>query len=112
MVRPITPREVRRRNEDIIDGINHTADVLPRVSAPVGFVITNGYRGDYATWEVALRRNVMIGTVKDIGEIAADPIKATDIVKSRAGFKKKPSGAPPRQPSRFRLGGWNIELTV
>jgi hypothetical protein len=110
--RPMTPGEVRYRNDDIIKGINHTAEVLPRLSGAVGFVITNGYRGDYATWEVALRRNVMIGTVEDIGEIAADPIKATDTLKSRAGFKEKPSGMPLRQPIRFRLGRWNIELTV
>jgi hypothetical protein len=112
MVRPMTPGEVRRRNDDIIKGINHTADVLPRLSGAVGFLITNGYRGDYATWEVALQRNVMIGTVEDIGEIAEDPLKATDLLKSRPGFKKRPSDAPPRQPSRFRLGRWNIELTV
>jgi hypothetical protein len=112
MVRPMTPGEVRYRNDDIIKGINHTAEVLPRLSGAVGFVITNGYRGDYATWEVAPRRNVMIGTVEDIGEIAADPIKATDTLKSRAGFKEKPSGMPLCQPIRFRLGRWNIELTV
>ncbi len=78
----------------------------------VGFVITNGYRGDYATWEVALRRNLMIGTVQDIEEIAADPVKAIDLLKSRAGFKQKPSRVRLDQPTRFRLGGWNIELTM
>jgi len=112
LVRPMTPGEVRRRNEDIIDGINHTAEVVPRLPGAVGFLITNGYRGDYATWEVALRRNVMIGTVEDINEIAADPIKAIDVLKSRAGFKPKPSRTPTHQPVRFRLGGWNIELTT
>lgn len=112
LVRPMTPGEVRRRNDDIIKGINHTADALPRLFGAVGFVITNGYRGDYATWEIALRRNVMIGTVEDIEEIATDPIKAIDILKSRAGFKPKPSGMRLDQPTRFRLGGWNIELTI
>jgi hypothetical protein len=112
MVRPMTPREVRCRNEDIIDGINHTADVLPRLPGAVGFVISNGYRGDYATWDVAIRRNVMIGTIEDIREIAASPIKMIEVLRSRAGFKQKPSDAPIPRPSRFRLGSWNIELTV
>ncbi len=112
LVRPMTPGEVRRRNEDIIDAINHTAEVVPRLPSAVGFVITNGYRGDYATWEIALRRNVMIGTVEDIVDIAADPIRAIDILKSRAGFKQKSSRAQLDQPAHFRLGGWNIELTI
>lgn len=112
LVRPMTPGEVRRRNEDIIEGINHTAEVVPRLPGAVGFVITNGYRGDYATWEIALRRNVMIGTVEDIGQIAADPIRAIDILKTCAGFKQKPPHVAAPQPSRFRLGHWNIELTV
>jgi len=112
MVRPMTPEEVRRRNEDIINGINHTADVLRRLQGAVGFVISNGYRGDYATWDMALRRNVMIGTIEDVGEIAASPLEMTDILKSRAGFKQKPSDAPFSSPSRFRLGCWKIELTI
>ena len=78
----------------------------------VGFVISNGYRGDYATWDGAIRRNVMIGTIEDIREIAAPPIKMIEVLRSRAGFKQKPSDAPIPRPSRFRLGSWNIELTV
>jgi hypothetical protein len=101
-----------RRNQDIIDGINHTAEVVPRLPGAFGFVITNGYRGDYATWEIALRRNVMTGTVEDIGQIAADPMRAIDNLKARAGFKQKPSHLSAHQPSRFRWGHWNIELTV
>jgi len=112
MVRPMTPGEVRRRNEDIINGIKHTADVLPRLQGAVGFVISNGYRGDYATWDTALRRNLMIGTIEDVEEIAVSPCEMTDILKSRAGFKQKPSDAPISSPSRFRLGRWNIELTI
>jgi len=108
----MTPEEVRRRNEDIINGINHTADVLRRLQGAVGFVISNGYRGDYATRDMALRRNVMIGTIEDVGEIAASPLEMTDILKSRAGFKQKPSDAPVSSPSRFRLGCWKIELTI
>ena len=112
LVRPISPGEVRRRNADIIKGLDHTADMLPRISPAVGIVITNGYRGDYATWDVALRRNVRIGTVEDIEEIAADPVKALDLLKSRAGFKQRPEPKQPNQTPRFRLGRWNIELRI
>jgi hypothetical protein len=110
LVRPLTPGEVRRRNEDVVEGINHTAEVVPRLPGAIGFVITNGYRGDYATWDVALRRNVMIGTVEDIGQIAADPLGAIDILKERAGFKEKPSPTTEPHSSHFRLARWNIEL--
>jgi hypothetical protein len=112
LVRPMTPREVRLRNSEIICGIHHTADeVLPRLPGTTAFLITNGYRGDYTTWETALCRNVMIGTVQDIAEIAINPIAAINVLKSRIGFKQKPS-QPLRPRGRFRLGGWNIELTV
>jgi hypothetical protein len=113
-VRPLTPNEVRLRNEDIIGGVDHTADMLLRLRPAVGFVITNGYRGDYATWEAALRRDVMIGTVEDIDDIAADPMTARETVKARVGFA---NAAPAHQrvrrpPDRFRLGRWNVELTA
>jgi hypothetical protein len=112
-VRPLTPGEVRLRNEDIISGVNHTADMSERLSPAVGFVITNGYRGDYATWEVALRRNVMIGTVEDIEAIAADPTSAADALRVKVGFGNGTTVQQRlRPPARFRLGRWNIELTA
>ncbi|MGH7984665.1 MAG: hypothetical protein ACREQX_00020 [Candidatus Binataceae bacterium] len=112
LVRPMTPREVRRRNEDIICGINHTAAVVSRLPGAVGFVITNGYRGDYATWKVALRHNVTIGTVEDIREVTTDPIRAIDALKARVGFKQTSNPTPTNRPARFRLARWNIELTT
>ncbi len=111
-VRPLTPGEVRLRNENIIGGVDHTADMLLRLPPAVGFVITNGYRGDYVTWEAALRRNVMIGTVEDIDSIAADPMTAGHTLKRRVGFGNGTPVSPPRPPDRFRLGRWNIELTT
>jgi len=50
-LRPHSPWEVYKRNADVIDGVNHTAEVLPRFREGVlGFVITDGYEGDYQTW--------------------------------------------------------------
>jgi hypothetical protein len=87
MYRPMTPPEVRGRNNWIIEDIGHTGDLLQRFGdSAVRFVITNGYRGDYRTWPVALRRNVMIGTIDDIEDLAADPVAAGDMLKSRVGF--------------------------
>jgi hypothetical protein len=84
--------------------------VVRRLPGAIGFVITNGYRGDYSTWEIALRCSVMIGTIEDIGQIAADPAKAISILKARAGFKQKSPDLQGQAANRFRLGRWNIEL--
>ena len=49
-LRPETPWEVQKRNHDILDGIEHTATALGRLpQKSTGFVITDGYRGDYVT---------------------------------------------------------------
>jgi hypothetical protein len=52
----------------------------------------------------------MIGTIEDIGQIAADPAKAISILKARAGFKQKSPDLQGQAANRFRLGRWNIEL--
>jgi hypothetical protein len=113
MSRPLTPPEVRGRDDWIIKDVHHTADLLPRFGDLArGFVITNGYRGDYVTWPAALARGVMIGTVDDVDDIAIDPAGAGDILKRRVGFD--PTKPAPSQPhgASFRLKDWRIEFTV
>jgi hypothetical protein len=47
-LRPATPWEVYKRNEGLIDGVKHTKKLIDRGVASQGFVVTDGYRGDYA----------------------------------------------------------------
>jgi hypothetical protein len=113
MSRPLTPPEVRGRDDWIIKDIHHTADLLSRFSDHArGFVITNGYRGDYVTWPAALGRSVMIGTIDDVDDIGTDPTAAADILKRRVGFD--PTKPPPSQPSgvSFKLKDWRIEFAA
>jgi hypothetical protein len=109
-LRPETPWEVLKRNEDIIDGIKHTSNALTRIrSGSFGFLITDGYRGDYQTWEVANRLCNPIGTVEDVREIATDPAAALNLLKARAGFNTAEPGGP--VPDRaFELLEWKFRL--
>lgn len=109
-LRPETPWEVSKRNQDLIDGVEHTAEVLKRFPAgTVGIVMTDGYRGDYQTWQVALSRGVGIGTVEDIEDIAKDPGKALNVLKSRSGFATNSRGGPV-EDREFELMGWKFRL--
>jgi hypothetical protein len=109
-LRPETPWEVLKRNGEILKGISHTAEVLPRFpEGAVGFVITDGYRGDYYTWQRSLIDGVMVGTINDVEEIAGDALKAIDTLKSRAGFTL--SGESEPLPDRtIDLFDWTICL--
>lgn len=50
-LRPHSPWEVYKRNSDLIGGITHTTNVLTHFrEEALGFVVTDGYEGDYATW--------------------------------------------------------------
>jgi hypothetical protein len=109
-LRPESPWEVLERNEDVIDGIIHTSDILKRFPAGArGFVLTDGYRGDYQTWKVALDRGVMTGTMEDIEVIAAEPSRAAGVLKQRAGFGRacEVTSIPDREQDLF---GWKLRL--
>ena len=109
-LRPETPWEVFKRNEDIVSGISHTAEVVPHFpEGTFGFVITDGYRGDYFTWVRSLRDGVMVGSLSDIEVVAEDPQAAIETLKLRAGFDS--SEQSESLPTRaFNLFDWTIRL--
>jgi hypothetical protein len=109
-LRPESPWEVLKRNDDVLDGITHTSEVLKRFSAGThGFVLTDGYRGDYQTWKVALERGVMTGTLEDLDAIATNPGGAPEVLRQRAGFGRAPevTSIPDRELDLF---GWKLRL--
>ena len=109
-LRPETPWEVQKRNEELLAGIDHTAAALARLAGnTIGFVITDGYRGDYVTWAKSMERNIMVGTIRDIEDVANTPHIAQELLRQRAGFN--PHEASHRLPDRhFKLFGWSFRL--
>jgi hypothetical protein len=109
-LRPESPWEVLKRNEDVIDGITHTSEVLERLPAgTLGFVLTDGYRGDYQTWKEGLDHEVTTGTVEDIEGLASEPGRATEVLKERAGFGRVLEHKS-IQDRESELFGWKLRL--
>jgi hypothetical protein len=110
-LRPETPWEVYKRNEGLIDGVQHTKRLLERGAATLGFVVTDGYRGDYACWVVALASDIPIATLYDLEAIASDPVAAVAMVKNRVGITastpEQPQGIPDREGD---LMGWKLRF--
>jgi hypothetical protein len=109
-LRPQSPWEVYKRNADVIEGIKHTAGVLPRFGqGAVGIVITDGYEGDYATWKESLATGVAVATLADLDWIAKDPQVAFKILAERAGIV---DGSAPENLSErsMNLGGWTLRI--
>lgn len=108
-LRPETPWEVHKRNEDIIHGVKQAKALVDRGAGRQGFVLTDGYRGDYECWGEALRQGVPIGSLGDLPEIAHDPDAAAASLKAKVGIG---SGAPrERLPDREEtLMAWKIRL--
>jgi hypothetical protein len=110
-LRPETPWEVLKRDDDLLAGIEHTSEACARLpKGTVGIVITDGYRGDYYTWARAISLNVMTGTVRDIDDIAESPLVALELLKLRAGFSPQ-AEAEPFPDREFQLFGWTFLLT-
>ena len=99
-LRPETPWEVHKRNEDIIGGVKQTRSLIDRGAAGYGFVVTDGYRGDYTCWAEALTRSIPIATLYDLEVIANDPVAAVSDVKSRVGITGSATVSPERLPDR------------
>jgi hypothetical protein len=102
---------VYKRNEGLIDGVNHTKRLVDRGAAKQGFVVTDGYRGDYACWAEALASDIPIATLYDLEVIASDPIAAVAEVKNRVGITASPPG--PSQGVADREGelmGWTLRF--
>ena len=73
-LRPESVSEVHNHNTDIIAGIEQAYRARAELGEDVTAVaITDGYRGDYATWRIALDRQVAIGTLEDVVAIAREP---------------------------------------
>jgi ketosteroid isomerase-like protein len=109
-LRPQSPWEVYKRNGDILDGIEKANRARRQLGEDVtAVVITDGYRGDYATWRVALDRRVATGTLEDLDVIARDPARAFEILQQRAGFGREPRGEPPHERTGDLLG-WSLRI--
>ncbi len=110
MLRPESPWEVKKRNDYVIEAIEHTVEVLGRFAPlPFGFVLTDGYCGDYATWEKAIAHGVGIGSIEDISDISRDPSTAFDLLKSRVGFNTADQ-IQPLPDCQCELAGWHLRL--
>lgn len=76
---------------------------------PVLFVITDGYRGDYLTWASALEHDIPIGTLRDLKDIAENPIDAIKLLKERVGFDSN-RPAQPIPDRSFEIMGWTMRV--
>ena len=109
-LRPHSPWEVHKRNSDVMDGIRHTGEVIRRFrEGALGFVVTDGYEGDYSTWAESLSTRVPVATLQDLGTIAADPVGAFELLAKRAGIEGKARWQPLPERSTD-LCGWTIRL--
>ena len=93
--------------------MKHTKRLVDRGAAKYGFVVTDGYRGDYACWAEALANGIPIATLYDLEAIAADPVSAAGVVKGRVGITAP--GTEPQQnqglPDREgQLMGWTLRF--
>jgi hypothetical protein len=110
-LRPETPWEVYKRNEALIDGIYHTKGLIDRGVAKQGFVVTDGYRGDYACWAKALAYGIPIATLYDLEVIRSDPIAAIAEVKNRVGITDtSPRTSEGIADRESELMGWTLRF--
>lgn len=108
-LRPESPWEAYKRNQEIIKGIGQVQVFLKRLHHGVGFVLTDGYRGDHDTWAVALREGIPTGTLDNMELISKLPQSAGGALKKFAGIGRSgPSG--PIETREFVLAGRTIRL--
>jgi hypothetical protein len=109
-LRPATPWEVHKRNGDVLDGIEKADRARSQLGEDVtAVVITDGYRGDFATWRTAMDKRVPIGTLEDVEAVGRDPEQVFDVLQQRVGFDAEPQGESPQE----RVGdivGWSFRL--
>jgi hypothetical protein len=110
-LRPESPWEVKKRNDYIVEALDHTASVLPNFSSgAIGVVLTDGYRGDYVTWERAIAIGVAIGVMDDLEDIADDPGSAGTLLKSRVGFHDMATQYEALPEGEYDLFGWHFRF--
>ena len=109
-LRPETPWEVYKRNEDILKGLGQAENLVRKGVGKHGLVITDGYRGDYVCWEEALRRDVTIGTLDDLEELARDPDRVIRLMKTNAGVPTRERSGRRLPDREGDLLGWTLRL--
>ena len=110
-LRPETPWESFKRNESIIYGVKQAKGLIDRGVAEYGFVISDGYRGDYSCWAEALSTSTPIGTLDDLAQIASDHVGAVSALKGKVGITGDSLHSHERLPDReANLGGWKFRL--
>ncbi|HYG64445.1 MAG TPA: hypothetical protein VEL74_17840 [Thermoanaerobaculia bacterium] len=110
-LRPETPWEVFKRNQDLVKGVKQVKRLIDRSVAERGFLVTDGYRGDYVCWAEALANEVPIGNLYDLDIIAEDPSGALRRLKDLVGIPtadiRIPEGLPDREENLFE---WTLRL--
>ena len=109
-LRPESLWEVYKRNQDVIDGISHIESIVNRRVAHKGLVVTDGYRGDFRCWGEALRREVIIGTLHEIKELAQYPDNTVQLMKEKAGVKTDGRSGQRLADRQAEILGWTLRL--
>ena len=109
-LRPETLWEVHKRNEDIMSGLTQIKSIVDRGVARIGLLLTDGYRGDYRCWGEAIRRDVTIGTLHQIEELAQDPDSAIQLMKENAGAKTNGRSGQRLPDRETEILGWTLRL--
>ena len=109
-LRPETLWEVYNRNKDIKKGVSQIKSIIERGVARTGLVITDGYRGDFRCWGEALRREVTIGTLHEIEELAQGPDNAVQLMKEKAGVKIDGRSGQRLPDRKAEILGWTLRL--
>ena len=109
-LRPETLWEVYKRNQDIKRGLSQIKSIIERGVARTGLVVTDGYRGDFRCWGEALRREVTIGTLHEIAELAQDPDNAVQLMKEKAGIKINGQSGQRLPDRKAEILGWTLRL--
>ena len=109
-LRPETLREVHNRNSDVLQGLSQVESLVERGVASRGLLITDGYRGDYGCWENALRRDVTIGTLLELEDLARDPNSAIELMQQKAGLPTHGRTVRRFPDRKVHILGWKLRL--
>jgi hypothetical protein len=110
-LRPQSPSEVRKRNADLLKGIDQAVQAREFTGAQIAFVVTDGYPGDYECWHKADSRGVILATLDEIDQIALDPVAAAFRIRASAGMNGPRSvGKLSENERECELIGWTLRL--
>ena len=109
-LRPESPWEVYKRNEDILKGLRQAGKLVRRNVGDLGLVVTDGYRGDYVCWAEARKRNITIGTLTDLDELAREPERGIRLMTRKAGIPTMRRSDQRLADRKIDLFGWTLRL--